>query len=593
MPNLAFGAATRPHRNRRLALAAAVLVVPGLVLTGIVQSANASPAPPEVASDDAVIFYEVTAAGVDPVDLAAELLVAGFDVEGRTPTGLYVQGVASTRAELEAVAGLTVVAATTINPDVTVGPGGGGQDPILPKRLDGNQYETYYGGYRTVEGYLEFTDDIGAAYPDLAKVRNYGRSYTQDFALRTICITADADQGCQLTPDVDKARYLLVTHIHARELSTSEVAWRYMTYLLDGYKKDPQVTALLDSTEVWIAPQLNPDGIQVVQDGIAEQGLGVGSPAWQRKNLNPGTVECGGTWAYSHKGVDLNRNWDSHWGGAGTDPNQCGQTWPGVEGASEPETYKLVDLMQDLFRDQRGPGESDPAPLNATGAMLSLHTAANLALFPWGYDSTVQTPNDEGLRSYAFRASHYNGYPTGQPGEVLYNASGTTDDWTYDDLGIASGTWELGPGGGECGGFHPAYTCQDAFFDLNVPALMYQAVAARTPYKFALGPTTLSAKTRVLDSGKVQVKINADDAALGLLGPNPPDSQDVTQARIFLDRAPWDGGTAKAMQIKGSGTDVTATAKVAPGTQKKLAWTQAKDADGNWGPIRAVWIPKA
>jgi hypothetical protein len=354
------------------------------------------------------------------------------------------------------------------------------------------------------------------------------------------------------------------------------------------------VTALLKSTEVWFVPQINPDGIQITSDGITEEGLGQDSPAWQRKNANPGTLEtCPPPWANSHKGVDLNRNWDSHWGGASTSPYECSAVYLGVDPASEPETYKLAQLMQDLFRDQRGSGEGAAAPLNATGAMLSLHTAANLVLFPWGYDSDVQTPNDEGLRSYAFRASHYNGYVTGQPGEVLYDASGTTDDWTYDDLGIASGTWELGPGGGSCGGFHPLYTCQDAFFELNLPALMYQAIAARTPYKSALGPTTLKAKTKVLGSGKVEVTIKADDAALGQQGPNPPDFQNTTQARIFLDAPPWDGGTAKAMEVKGSGSAVKATVKVSPGGRDKLAWTQARDADGNWGPVRAVWIPKA
>lgn len=595
MPHLASASSPgRSHRGRRQRFAVtAALVLPGLLLAGVVRTADAASPPDEATNADAVVIYEVTAAGVEPTDLADDLRADGFEVTGRTPTGLYVQGLGSTRTDLDAVAGLTVVAATTIDPEVTVDVGGGNQDAILPKRLDGNQYETHYGGYRTVDAHLQFTDDIGAAYPDLAKVRNYGMSYTKDNPLRTICITADADQGCQLTPDVDKARFLLVTHIHARELTTSEVSWRYLTYLLDGYKKNPQVTALLDSTEVWLVPQINPDGIQVVEDGIAEEGLGQSSPAWQRKNLNPGTVSCGGPWAFSHRGVDLNRNWDSHWGGAGTDPNQCGQTWPGVDGNSEPETYELADLMTDLFRDQRAPGQSAAAPLDATGAMLSLHTAANLVLFPWGYDSDVQAPNDAGLRAYAFRASHYNGYVTGQPGEVLYNASGTTDDWSYDILGIASGTWELGPGSGPCAGFHPAYSCQDGFFDLNVPALMYQAVAARTPYQLALGPTTLSARTKALDTGKVRVSIKADDAALGVNGPNPPDAQNVTEARIFTDQAPWDGGTAKAMQIKGAGTDVTARAKVSPGNKKKLAWTQAKDADGNWGPIRAVWIPKA
>ena len=136
------------------------------------------------------------------------------------------------------------------------------------------------------------------------------------------------------------------------------------------------------------------------------------------------------------------------------------------------------------------------APLDTTGASLTLHSAANLALFPWGYDSDIQAPNDEGLRSFAFRASYYNEYPTGQPGEILYDASGNTDDWGYATLGIATGTWETGPGAGTCAGFHPLYTCQDAFFALNLPALMYQAIAARAPYQYALGPTTTAAKAK-------------------------------------------------------------------------------------------------
>jgi hypothetical protein len=568
--------------------------VPGLVLSSIVQPAEAAPTPPPAAVPaNAVVFYEVTSAGVDPVTLAADLTAAGFDVEGRTLDGLSVMGNAATRAELEAVAGLTIVGSNVIDPVVTVGPDGGGQDPILPKRLDGNHYQTYYGGYRTVDAFAEFIGDVEDAYPEMAHVVRYGDSYDGQ-ALRAICITADAQDGCQLQPDVDKARFLLVTHIHARELTTSEVSWRFMTHLLDGYKKDAQVTALLDSTEVWLIPHLNPDGLEVVQDGIKEQGLGEDSPAWQRKNTNPGDIECSGTWAFSHRGVDLNRNYPSHWGGAGTDPNQCGQTWPGVEENSEPETSDQVKLIQKLFRDQRDEGDDAMAPLNTTGALLSLHTAANLVLFPWGFDADIQAPNDEGLRSLAFRSSYYNHYLTGQPGEVLYEVSGSTDDWSYDDLGIASGTWELGPGGGECGGFHPAYTCQDAFFDLNLAPLMYQAIAARTPYKFSLGPTVLSAKTKATTdeleaAGRVKVKIKADDSALGTNGPNPPPSQNVTQARIFLDKAPWDGGTATAMNIKGSGKSVTATVKVRAG-EKKLAWTQAKDADGNWGPIRALWI---
>ncbi len=74
---------------------------------------------------------------------------------------------------------------------------------------------------------------------------------------------------------------------------------------------------------------------------------------------------------------------------------------------------------------------------------------------------------------------------------MLYATSGTTDDWAYDDLGIASFTWELdGTGSGCAGTFFPLYSCMDAYQANNLPGLVYDAAAARTPYKLSLGPTS-------------------------------------------------------------------------------------------------------
>lgn len=105
-------------------------------------------------------------------------------------------------------------------------------------------------------------------------------------------------------------------------------------------------------------------------------------------------------------------------------------------------------------------------------------------LFPWGYDSRVKAPNDAGLRALAARLAGITGYRYGQPGEVLYNASGGTDDWTYDRLGIASFTFEVGPTSGTCGGFTPPYSCQSStFWPLVKPALRYAARTAGSPYR--------------------------------------------------------------------------------------------------------------
>ena len=110
--------------------------------------------------------------------------------------------------------------------------------------------------------------------------------------------------------------------------------------------------------------------------------------------------------------------------------------------------------------------------------MISLHSYAGMILFPWGWTNT-HTGNDAKLRAIAAKMSSYNGYRYGQPGEILYNASGTSDDWSYGELGIASFTIELA----SCGSFTPAYSCTGTEYTKNLPALMYVASIAKAPYQ--------------------------------------------------------------------------------------------------------------
>lgn len=566
----------------RPALAAAILS-PALALTAL-SGASAAPTPGGVAASDAVVSYQVRAVGVETSALAALLLAAGYDVTGRAGDVLYVLGTAASSADLASRSNLTVVGSELVSSSVE-GPSGASQDPILPRKLDGNMYETFYGGYRTVDGFQKFEEDLAQAYPNLVKLVEYGESFTGDNPLRVLCVTANADENCELEPTADKARFLFMGQIHARELSTSELTWRMLTHLVDGQGRSAGITALLNDTEIWIVPETNPDGIEIVETGIQEDGFGSTSNAWQRKNLNPGDANCG-TGQSSQIGVDLNRNWDAFWGGAGSSPQQCSLVYHGTSAASEPETSDLAKLFRDLFEDQRGPGSGAEAPANTRGALLTLHSYSNLVLFPYG--SGGDTPNDAGLRSMAFRMSYYNGYTTGRPNEILYEVTGSTDDFSYKDLGIASFTFEIGPQSGACGGFHPPYSCQDTFWDLNRAAILYAANAAQQPYTQGMGPTITEAKSR-LDGAKVKVMGTADDDAYGTSGVDRPASQNVVDARLFVGKAPWDGGNPRPMNIVGSGDQVDFKASLKANAKEKKVYLQARDAAGNWGPVEVVW----
>jgi hypothetical protein len=584
---------SRLRRKPVLAAAAAAALTLAIAAptTLVGTSASAKTAP-----DTTMYDLSVLATTGHGAALAQRLDSLGFDVVARSGDVVHVLGSVATERTLSRVSGVvSIVGRVPAAPLGPIGKAPANQDDILPRKLHGKTYQTVYAGYRTIDGYQKFESDVAAAYPKLAQKITYGESYTGQNVLTAMCITANANTGCQLTPNVKKARFLVMSRIHAREIATSEMTWRFITRLIDGWKKDAQITSLLKSTEIWVVPEVNPDGISITDGGLANQGTGYNSPAWQRKNWDRDQTPPGGCdssqWAFSQPGVDLNRNNDSHWGGQGTSQDPCDQEYLGTAPGSETETTALNTLFTKLFKDQRGNGQNDAAPANTTGAMVTIHTAAGLVLLPWSYDSRVHAPNDAQLRSMAFRQSYFNHYETGQSGEVLYNAAGTSDDWSYDKLGIASFTWELDESG-SCEGFLPPYTCMDEYEANDLPGLFYDAAAARQPYKLSLGPTVLSVSAKA-SGGSVKVTANADDGAYGTSGIGRPQAQNVTAGRIYLGKAPWDHGTPQSMTVQGSGSSVTLVANVSQGSKKVMAWVQGQDSQGNWGPAEAVWIPAA
>ena len=89
---------------------------------------------------------------------------------------------------------------------------------------------------------------------------------------------------------------------HAREWITPEMTRRLMHHVLDNYGTDPEITRLVDTTELWFLPVANPDGYDYT--------FTPGNRLW-RKNLrdNNGDGQITGG-----DGVDLNRNFAYKWG---------------------------------------------------------------------------------------------------------------------------------------------------------------------------------------------------------------------------------------------------------------------------------------
>src|SRR6266436_7808302 len=140
--------------------------------------------------------------------------------------------------------------------------------------------------------------------------------------------------------------------IHAREIATPELVMRMIDYLLNNYDTNADVHWLVDHHDIWLMPEVNPDGHHIV-----EAGGGGNSPYYYRKNGdNIGGGVC--SWPptpSNHFGIDNNRNFPFKWGCCGGSSGfVCDQTYRGTSAGSEPEDMAIVNKIRTLVPDQRG-----------------------------------------------------------------------------------------------------------------------------------------------------------------------------------------------------------------------------------------------
>ena len=468
--------------------------------------------------------------------------------------------------------------------------------------------DVFYGDYRTVAELYADLDAAAAAQPHLTELLTYGQSYClgqkgcltpggdalPGYPLRAIRVTNEAVAGSSTIAGETVSRgqkpvFFLMANIHAREITTPEIAMRFLDLLLDDYGADADVTWLVDYHEIWIVPTANPDGHWLVELGEEEEYGGL--PFYQRKNakqanLIDGVDDCS-AWPPAggdHYGVDLNRNHSFAWGGDGSNPEPCSPTFRGAAPASESEVAQLEALIRALVPDQRGPEMDDPAPDDTTGLFITLHSFSEFVLWPWGH-LYVDAPNKADLQAIGDKLATFNGYRSCQAAawDCLYAAAGASDDWAYGELGIPAFTFEIGAE------FMPPYEDIDTDqWPENRPALLYAARLARTPYQTIRGPDALD--LRVTAPGPLrELTATIDGSENG----NRP----IAAAVYTLDTPPWQ---AEAMPIPLSAADGAFdsstervvgqfdTALLSPG--RHTLFVRGQDDAGNWGPVSAVFV---
>ncbi len=444
---------------------------------------------------------------------------------------------------------------------------------VLPDQTDGIPG---YPCYRTVEETFATAQAIVAAHPELATFLDAGNSWQKSaglggYDMNVLVLTNSATPG-------PKPKLFITSAIHAREYTTAELMTRYAEYLVANYNSNADITWILDHHEVHLMLHTNPDGRKQAETGLS----------W-RKNTNQNY--CGAT--STSRGADLNRNFQFYWGCCGgSSSSQCSETYRGPSAASEPETQAVQSYARAIFPDQRADPITAAAPDDATGLYIDIHSYSELVLWPWGFTSTV-APNGVAMQSLGRKFAFYNNYLPEQA-IGLYATDGTTDDFIYGDLGVPAYTFELGTSF-----FQDCSTFENVILPTNLPALIYAAKVARTPYLTPSGPDALNvaaAPSTVTPGDPVTLTATINDARFSNANGTEP-TQAIAAAEYYIDTPPWQAGAVAHPMTAADGTfnsvseNVVATVNTASlGGGRHTIFVRGRDAANSWGAVSAVFL---
>ncbi|PCJ78355.1 MAG: hypothetical protein COA57_16180 [Flavobacteriales bacterium] len=277
------------------------------------------------------------------------------------------------------------------------------------------------GGYFTYNEFLAHLDTMAAKYPNLITTRQPIDTIITHNGYPIYWLKISDNP----TIDENEPEVLYTALHHAREPASLSQLIFYMYYILENYASNSEIQQVVDNTEMYFIPMVNPDGY-IHNYNISPNGGGM----WRKNRRNNG----GGDF-----GVDLNRNYSYQWGfsGASTDPGN--DTYMGTSSFSEPETQAVKYFSEN----------------HNFKFAFNYHTFGNLLLFPFGYDN-VPTVDDAYFKKFTVLMVEENNYANIQSVD-LYPAAGDSDDWLYGDTStkpkIFAMTPEVGP---DADGFWPS-----------------------------------------------------------------------------------------------------------------------------------------
>jgi carboxypeptidase T len=286
-----------------------------------------------------------------------------------------------------------------------------------------------YSNYAQIDTFLH---NQVSQYPQIATLLDGGLAWEGTRHIWALKLTS------VVHPDPKPGLFLLAGQ-HPRDIATTEMLLRFVTYLTQSYGTDPDVTWLLDNRIITIIPTANPDGYVQVPLGLNQ---------FKNRDNN----YCSNS---INRGADINRNYPFQWNTVGGSPLTCDLSYPGPAALSEPESSAILSLLSQVpsteYRVPSASLDKQQAATNANysvlgtrysalgnGLLINLQATGPGILYPWGYTPTPP-PDAPGLFALGQALGRLNGTP---PSEVRTEnshvpISGIIDDTVRKMLPVA------------------------------------------------------------------------------------------------------------------------------------------------------------
>ncbi|MBI9069459.1 MAG: immune inhibitor A [Salinivirgaceae bacterium] len=259
------------------------------------------------------------------------------------------------------------------------------------------------GGFLTYSQVMDEFDDMKSLYPNLISERAVIDTF-KTFEGRNLHWVRISDNP---NTNEDEPEILYNGVHHAREPIGVQQMVYYMWYLLENYETDAEIKAIIDNTELYFIPIVNPDGY-VYNETTNPNGGGM----WRKNRRDHGDGSFG---------VDPNRNYDytdgengNIWGTSGISFDTYDETYCGDSAFSEPENQAMKWFVEH----------------HEFKIALNNHSFSNLLLFPFGFEENRITEDHDTFVAISELMVAQNSL-VNQLASMLYACSGDSDDWMY------------------------------------------------------------------------------------------------------------------------------------------------------------------